>query len=80
MRWNSAELVSSEVRQDIIVGEEQTGLWVAPPNTTVSRLTIGRTELSDSGHYTCAPNLATADTVKLFVSTGGAAPVTLIIN
>ena len=63
--------VESRVRQNIIAGEEQTGLWVAPPNTTVSRLTIARTELADSGHYTCAPNLATADTVKLFVSTGG---------
>ena len=54
----------------MIAGEEQTGLWVAPPNTTVSRLSIARTELADSGNYTCAPNLATADTVKLFVSTG----------
>ena len=55
----------------MIAGAEQTGLWVAPANTTVSRLTIGRTGLGDSGNYTCAPNLATADSVRLFVSTGG---------
>ena len=55
----------------VVLGQDSDSLWVAPPNTTVSRLTIARTELADSGNYTCAPNLATADTVKLFVSTGG---------
>ena len=54
----------------MIAGEEQTGLWVAPPNTTVSRLSIARTELADSGNYTCAPQNMVQDTVTLSISKG----------
>lgn len=43
-------------------------LWVAPPNTTVSSLTIRATLRDHAGNYTCAPPHATSDTVRLYVA------------
>ena len=43
-------------------------LWVAPPNTTVSALTIHQTHFHHAGNYTCAPPHATSDTVRLYVA------------
>ena len=45
-------------------------LWVAPPNTTVSSLTIRSTLRDHAGNYTCAPPHATSDTVRLYVANG----------
>ena len=45
-------------------------LWVAPPNTTVSSLTIRSTLREHAGNYTCAPPHATSDTVRLYVANG----------
>ena len=45
-------------------------LWVAPPNTTVSSLTIRATLRDHAGNYTCAPPHATSDTVRLYVANG----------
>ena len=52
-----------------LVGEQsRESLWVAPPNTTVSSLTIHQTRPEDAGNYTCAPPHATSDTVRLYVA------------
>ena len=45
-------------------------LWVAPPNTTVSSLTIRSTLRDHAGNYTCAPPHATSDSVRLYVTNG----------
>ena len=52
-----------------LVGEKsRESLWVSPPNTTVSSLTIHQTRPEDAGNYTCAPPHATSDTVRLYVA------------
>ena len=53
-----------------LVGQDQDSLWVAPPNTTLSSLTIHQTRPEDAGNYTCAPPHATSDTVRLYVANG----------
>ena len=53
-----------------LVGPEPDSLWVAPPNTTVSTLTISSTKPEHAGNYTCAPPHSASDSIRLFVSTG----------
>ena len=53
-----------------VIGPDPDSLWVAQPNTTVSRLTISQTRHHHTGNYTCAPTLAMSDSVRLFVSQG----------
>ena len=53
-----------------MIGLDPDSLWVAPPNTTVSRLTIAKAGTEHEGNYTCAPTLATSDSVRLFVTAG----------
>ena len=53
-----------------MIGPDPDSLWVAPPNTTVSRLTIAKAETAHGGKYTCAPTLADRDSVRLFVIQG----------
>ena len=53
-----------------MIGPDPDSLWVAPPNTTVSMLTIMKTKARHTGNYTCAPTLASSDTARLFVSQG----------
>ena len=48
--------------------QDREELWVSPPNTTVSTLTIQQTQLHHAGNYTCAPPHATSDTVRLYVA------------
>ena len=43
-------------------------LWLAPPNTTVSTLTIHQTRPDHAGNYTCAPPHASSDTIRLYVA------------
>ena len=63
-----------------LTGEDQNDIWVAPVNTSVSLLTISRTELHHSGTYTCAPNLAATDSIKLFVSTGSVLFIYIVLE
>lgn len=53
-----------------LVGQDKDSLWVAPPNTTVSRLTISQTRLDHAGNYTCAPQNMVQDTIRLSISKG----------
>ena len=53
-----------------LTGPNPDSLWVAPPNTTVSRLVISKTWSRHTGNYTCAPTLAVSDTIRLTVSKG----------
>ena len=53
-----------------MIGPEPDSLWIAPPNTTVSRLTIAKTGTGHAGNYTCAPTLAVSDSIRLFVLQG----------
>ena len=54
-----------------VLGDDTDALWVAPPNTTVVRLTISNTVLSDAGNYTCAPENMVHDNIRLSISRGG---------
>ena len=54
----------------LVLGQDTDSLWVAPPNTTVARLTISQTRLEDAGNYTCAPENMVQDTVRLSISKG----------
>ena len=54
----------------VVLGQDSDSLWVAPPNTTVARLTISQTKLEDAGNYTCAPENMVQDTVRLSISKG----------
>ena len=53
-----------------LVGQDQDSLWVAPPNTTVSRLTISQTTSQHAGNYTCAPHNMVHDSIRLSISKG----------
>ena len=53
-----------------LVGQDQDSLWVAPPNTTLSSLTIHQTRPEDAGNYTCKPSNAIASSIQVFVSEG----------
>ena len=54
----------------VVLGQDSDSLWVAPPNTTVARLSISQTRLEDAGNYTCAPENMVQDTVRLSISKG----------
>ena len=45
-------------------------LWVAPPNTTVSKLTISNTRQEHAGNFTCDPSNADSDSIRLSVTKG----------
>jgi len=51
-----------------ILGPDTESLWVAPPNTTVSKLTIEQTRQDHAGNYTCAPSNMLSDTIRLSIS------------
>ena len=53
-----------------VIGPDKSQLWLASPNTTVSRLEIEMTKASHAGEYTCAPSNSANDTIRLYVSTG----------
>ena len=53
-----------------ILGPEPDSLWVAPPNTTVSKLTISQTRQEHAGNYTCAPSNTVSDSIRLSLSKG----------
>jgi neurotrimin len=53
-----------------ILGPDPDSLWVAPPNTTVSKLTIARTRQDQAGNYTCAPSNIARDSIRLTISKG----------
>ena len=55
-----------------MIGPDQDSLWMASPNTTVSRLSIRQTRLDQSGNLTCASPLAESDSVRLVIRTGEA--------
>ena len=50
--------------------QDREELWVSPPNTTVSTLTIHQTQLHHAGNYTCAPQNMVQDTIRLSISQG----------
>ena len=54
----------------MVLGQDSDSLWVAPPNTTLAKLTISQTRLEDAGNYTCAPENMGRDTVRLSISKG----------
>merc|ERR1712243_83565 len=58
-----------------IIDQDSTSLWVAPPNTTVSRLRIDRTRPDHAGNYTCAPPHTVSDSIRLYVSTDSGNPM-----
>ena len=49
---------------------DKNSLWVAPPNTTVSKITIQQTSQEHAGNYTCKPSNAQSDSVRLSLSKG----------
>ncbi|XP_023330427.1 limbic system-associated membrane protein [Eurytemora carolleeae] len=51
-----------------IIGPDVSQLWLASPNTTMSRLDIRRTRMEHAGEYTCAPSNSGNDTIRLYVS------------
>ena len=53
-----------------VLGPETDDLWVAPPNTTLVKLTILNTEMTDAGNYTCAPENMVQDNIRLSISKG----------
>ena len=53
-----------------VLGPDTDSLWVAPPNTTVVKLTISNTVMEDAGNYTCAPENMVQDNIRLSISQG----------
>lgn len=53
-----------------VTEEDKDALWVAPPNTTVVKLTIANTKMEDAGNYTCAPENMVQDNIRLSISQG----------
>ena len=53
-----------------ILEPDSDSLWVAPPNTTVSKLIIAETTQEHAGNYTCAPSNAVSDSIRLSVTKG----------
>ena len=49
---------------------DQDSLWVSPPNTTVSKLSIANTRQDHAGNYTCDPSKAVCDSIRLSVTKG----------
>jgi len=54
--------------QTSIAEPDPDSLWVAPPNTTVSKLTIANTQPKHAGNYTCAPSNSDSDSIRLSLS------------
>jgi len=58
-----------------LIGPDPTLLWVAAPNTTVSKLTISSTVAEHAGNYTCSPSNTQSDSVRLSVSSDSGLPI-----
>ena len=71
-RYHNNTMINFSPGVTVITNQEaeqsREDLWVAPPNTTVSALTIHQTHFHHAGNYTCAPPHATSDTVRLYVA------------